>query len=215
MYLVVMYIVPFTCLAAFNLRIYQQIRKANAERSQLSRLQQREIRMATMLMIVVIVFFICNILALVVNVLEVMSIETTALTKISNLLVTFNSSVNFIIYCIFGEKFKRLFCHLFCGRKYCCFGPYANKEGFPLLHRYTTNNATIVGGRSVAGARAGSISFAETSRVVGEGSGRVRRNLGDDEELDVAGRRGASKRSRFLRHNKFSKVISRCAIFQS
>ena len=28
MYLVVMYIVPFTCLAAFNLRIYLQIRVA-------------------------------------------------------------------------------------------------------------------------------------------------------------------------------------------
>ena len=26
MYLVVMYIVPFTCLAAFNLKIYQQVR---------------------------------------------------------------------------------------------------------------------------------------------------------------------------------------------
>lgn len=71
MYLVVMYIVPFTCLAVFNLRIYLQIRKANAARAQLSRLQQREIRMATMLMIVVIVFFMCNVLALVINLLEV------------------------------------------------------------------------------------------------------------------------------------------------
>ena len=71
MYLVVMYIVPFTCLAAFNLRIYLQIRRANAERAQLSRVQQREIRMATMLMIVVLVFFMCNVLALVINLLEV------------------------------------------------------------------------------------------------------------------------------------------------
>ena len=66
-----MYIVPFTCLAAFNLRIYLQIRKANEERAQLSRLQQREIRMATMLMIVVMVFFVCNVLALTINILEV------------------------------------------------------------------------------------------------------------------------------------------------
>ena len=71
LYLVVMYIVPFTCLAAFNLRIYLQIRKANEERAQLSRLQQREIRMATMLMIVVMVFFVCNVLALTINILEV------------------------------------------------------------------------------------------------------------------------------------------------
>jgi hypothetical protein len=31
------------------------------------------------------------------------------LTQTSNFLVTVNSSVNFIIYCIFGEKFKRIF----------------------------------------------------------------------------------------------------------
>ena len=46
-------------------------RRANAERAQLSRVQQREIRMATMLMIVVLVFFMCNVLALVINLLEV------------------------------------------------------------------------------------------------------------------------------------------------
>ena len=71
LYVVVMYIVPFACLAAFNMLIYLQIRKANAERAQLSRLQQREIRMATMLMIVVLAFFVCNALALIINVLEV------------------------------------------------------------------------------------------------------------------------------------------------
>jgi hypothetical protein len=45
-----------------------------------------------------------------------MTIAITALTQISNLMVTLNSSVNFIIYCIYGEKFKRLFCAIFCSR---------------------------------------------------------------------------------------------------
>jgi hypothetical protein len=45
-----------------------------------------------------------------------MTIAITALTQISNLMVTLNSSVNFIIYCIYGEKFKRLFCAIFCNR---------------------------------------------------------------------------------------------------
>jgi hypothetical protein len=77
---------------------------------------------------------------------QLMTIElaNSELTQISNLLVTLNSSVNFIIYCIFGEKFKRLFCHMFCGKKWCCFGAYVNKDGFPLLHRYTTTNATLM-----------------------------------------------------------------------
>lgn len=71
--------------------------------------------MATMLLCVVTVFFICNILALVNNILEAFyGIIIGQLVKISNLLVTINSSVNFIIYVIFGEKFKRLFLKLFC-----------------------------------------------------------------------------------------------------
>ena len=71
MWSVIMYFVPFISLAVLNCRIYCQIRKSQAERSKLTRHQQREIGMATMLLGVVVVFFICNILALVVNVLEV------------------------------------------------------------------------------------------------------------------------------------------------
>ena len=37
------------------------------------------------------------------------------LTQTNNLLVTINSSDNFIIYCIFGNKFKRIFLSLLCG----------------------------------------------------------------------------------------------------
>ena len=36
------------------------------------------------------------------------------LTVVSNLLVTVNSSVNFVIYCIFGQKFRRSFLKLIC-----------------------------------------------------------------------------------------------------
>lgn len=92
-----------------------QVRKANRERQKLSRLQKKEIGLATMLLCVVVVFFICNILALIANVLEAFyGLIVDKMVKTSNLLVTINSSVNFIIYVIFGEKFKRLFFKLFC-----------------------------------------------------------------------------------------------------
>ena len=42
-----------------------------------------------------------------------LDVQISQLTQVSNLLVTLNSSVNFIIYCIFGEKFKRIFCNIF------------------------------------------------------------------------------------------------------
>lgn len=91
------------------------MRKANKERQRLSRLQKKEIGLATMLLIVVVVFVLCNVLALVANILEEFyGIIEDWMVNTSNLLVTINSSVNFIIYVIFGEKFKRLFLKLFC-----------------------------------------------------------------------------------------------------
>ncbi|CAH0559346.1 unnamed protein product [Brassicogethes aeneus] len=95
-----------------------QVLKANKERQLLSRLQKREIGLATMLLRVVVVFFICNLLPLVINIIETFEldpdIDLGMMIYTSNLLVTINSSVNFIIYVIFGEKFKRLFLELFC-----------------------------------------------------------------------------------------------------
>ena len=46
--------------------------------------------------------------------------------------MTLNSSVNFVIYCIYGDKFKRLFCSLFC--KPCGGGREDNQH----IQRYTT-----------------------------------------------------------------------------
>ncbi|KAK9891707.1 hypothetical protein WA026_016505 [Henosepilachna vigintioctopunctata] len=93
-----------------------EIRKANMERQRLSRLQKREIGLATMLFCVVIVFFICNMPPMVINIIETFGLnyDLSVIINTSNLLVTINSSVNFIIYVIFGEKFKRLFLVLFC-----------------------------------------------------------------------------------------------------
>ncbi|KAK6637117.1 hypothetical protein RUM43_010791 [Polyplax serrata] len=115
LYLLFIYFLPFTFLAVLNAAIYRQVRRANLERARLSRLQKKEIGLATMLLCVVIVFFFCNILALVNNLLEAFyGVIYDQLVKTSNLLVTINSSVNFVVYVTFGEKFKRLFLKLFC-----------------------------------------------------------------------------------------------------
>lgn len=118
LYLVFIYLLPFTSITFFNTMIYSQVRKANRERQRLSRTEKREIGLATMLFCVVIVFLLCNVLALVNNILESFYDQISdILVKTSNLLVTINSSVNFLIYVIFGEKFKRIFLILFCKRR--------------------------------------------------------------------------------------------------
>ncbi|KAJ8960432.1 hypothetical protein NQ318_013715 [Aromia moschata] len=118
MYMIYMYLLPFGCLTILNCCIYKQVLRANKERQRLSRHQKREIGLATMLLGVVAVFFVCNLLPLVINIIEAFKLEIgiklDLLIQISNLLVTINSSVNFIIYVTFGEKFQRLFLMLFC-----------------------------------------------------------------------------------------------------
>uniref|UniRef100_A0A0A1X0K9 FMRFamide receptor n=1 Tax=Zeugodacus cucurbitae TaxID=28588 RepID=A0A0A1X0K9_ZEUCU len=117
-YLIINYIIPFLTLAILNCLIYRQVKRANRERQRLSRSEKREIGLATMLIFIVIVFFLLNFLALVVNIDEAFYNKIDhSLTKISNLLVTINSSANFLIYVIFGEKFKRIFLLIFFKRR--------------------------------------------------------------------------------------------------
>ena len=69
-------------------------------------------------------FFICNALALVVNVLELLGFNDTYLFQIlgtfSNSLVIINSSVNILVYCTFGKKFRTVFMQIFFGKQPPC-----------------------------------------------------------------------------------------------
>ncbi|KAF2352319.1 GPCR rhodopsin-like 7TM, partial [Trinorchestia longiramus] len=88
--------------------LFLQVRLANDESQILSRVERKELTLAVMLLVVVVVFFFCNVLAFIVSVLELFKIAINELTILNNVLVTVNSSVNFIIYCIFGQKFRHL-----------------------------------------------------------------------------------------------------------
>ena len=114
-----------------------QVREANKERSRLTTSQKREIGLATMLLCVVAVFFIFNIMAMVVSIFEMANILVDEMTRVSNLLVSANSSVNFIIYCIFGDKFQRLFLRYFWYCVCCCKilrPPYSGEACVTLAH---------------------------------------------------------------------------------
>ncbi|KAG8186962.1 hypothetical protein JTE90_005737 [Oedothorax gibbosus] len=113
LYLFVMYFIPFLTLAVLNCCIWRAVRNASANRQHLTQRQQKELGLATMLICVVVVFFVCNALALLVNVMELFDMYQPALVRVSNLLVTLNSSVNFLVYCIFGQKFRRMFLEMF------------------------------------------------------------------------------------------------------
>lgn len=125
-----------------NKIIIFQVRKANRDLQQLSRHQRREIGLATMLLCVVIVFLICNILPLASNIHETFLNDPPVwLVQTGNLLVTINSSINFIIYVIFGRKFKRIFLKLFCSSK--LFGPGRDSPEFHYDESIVTNMTNI------------------------------------------------------------------------
>jgi len=62
-----------------------------------------------MLMVVVMIFLGCSTLGMLANILDFMKLPAGTLVMVSDLMVTFNSSVNLFIYCGFGKKFRREF----------------------------------------------------------------------------------------------------------
>ncbi|KAF0310784.1 FMRFamide receptor [Amphibalanus amphitrite] len=140
MYFIVMYCIPFGTLVILNSLIYRNVRIANRMRQLLSRRQQKEIGLATMLFAIVLLF---------------MEAGMERIADFSNLLININSSSNFVIYCIFGQKFRRLFLRLFCERllrRRCgtlgcaedmsMAGPTADASSVPMKRMYRGSNAT-------------------------------------------------------------------------
>ncbi|RWS24014.1 FMRFamide receptor-like protein [Leptotrombidium deliense] len=115
LHLILLYIIPLTLLSVMNTKIYFAVRKASRDRSRLSASQQVELNIASMLVLLVAIFIACNAPSFIVNCLELLEtsyLQTAAI--FSNLLVCFNSSVNFVIYCIFGKKFRSKLSETFC-----------------------------------------------------------------------------------------------------
>lgn len=127
----------------YRFSIGSQVRKANKDLQQLSRHQRREIGLATMLLCVVVVFLICNILPLASNIHETFIDDPPRwMVQVGNLLVTINSSINFIIYVIFGRKFKRTFLKLFCSSR--LYGPNRDSPEFQTYDESIVTNTTNI-----------------------------------------------------------------------
>jgi hypothetical protein len=114
-YLIFLYAIPLFLLSYLNTKIYQAIKKANRDRSSLSRVQDNELNIAYMLVLLVAIFVFCNLPAFVVSILEHFQPPfLNEMTNFSNFLVCFNSSVNFVVYCTFGKKFRERLVQTFC-----------------------------------------------------------------------------------------------------
>lgn len=134
-YLAVLYIIPLTLLSVLNTKIYLAIKRANRDRSSLTQNQESEMNIATMLVALVAIFIACNLPAFVVNCLELVhnSPYFHMAMIFSNFLVCFNSSVNFVIYCTFGKKFRERLHETF-----CCSSGRLPRRSTPIRNRKTS-----------------------------------------------------------------------------
>lgn len=141
-YFLLLYIVPLSLLITLNYYLYVAIKKATRDRSSLTRHQESELNIASMLVILVAVFCACNLPAFVVNIFEVFRPPyLSQIILFSNFLVCFNSSINFVIYCTFGKKFRERLVHTF-----CCVSGRVPRRSTPIKIRNHNNDhkASIV-----------------------------------------------------------------------
>ena len=110
---IVQFAIPMFTLAFFNIRMVQVMQKARKSWELLNRKRRRELRAAVIPMVIVIIFFITSTQSLTIFILDAVfvTIKATWLqhyTGIVNLLVILNSAINFIIFYMFGSRFRLL-----------------------------------------------------------------------------------------------------------
>ncbi|ODM98313.1 FMRFamide receptor [Orchesella cincta] len=116
-YLVLMFVTPICSLIVLNVLIYLKIREANKLRKNLSPTQKNENSLTKMLFGVVAVFLMCQLFPAILNMTRYLSGDREMTPEVEFVVVflfVVNSSVNFLIYCAIGGKFREIFCDMFC-----------------------------------------------------------------------------------------------------
>lgn len=114
---IINYLLPFFGLLTLNSLTFRKILASNKKRKHLSvgTKSNNDYGLATLMFCVVIVFFVCNFFDMFIGMNCLLKNKhVTDYIELSNTLITLNSCLNFIIYCIIGRKFKQIFRKLFC-----------------------------------------------------------------------------------------------------
>ena len=122
MYLVLVHTLPLLTVTTLNIRLIKAVRKSSRNHAELGRdkMSSQESHTTMILIVVITVFIICETPALVAQIVFTLmeNLDLGGLYDyffpVSNLLVMINSSVNFLIYCCFGKKFRQGVKLLFC-----------------------------------------------------------------------------------------------------
>ena len=117
LYMLFMLILPLVSLTLLNILLIRELKKLNRKRAEMqSARQQQDNNVTLVLIIVVLVFIVCQSPALVTKFMWSVLDDTARecggpqfyFSKLSNLLVITNSSVNFIVYFMFNTRFRQI-----------------------------------------------------------------------------------------------------------
>lgn len=123
-YLIFRSLGPLVVLVYLNVNLIIALSTVRRRARTMSRRHRNRENITLMLVVVVTVFIICEIPGLIVRILFTgswkyawFSMELTNLryaNSVTNALLTINSSINFIIYCLIGKKFRKIFYNMIC-----------------------------------------------------------------------------------------------------
>ena len=133
LFFIVRFFVPLSALAYLNMKLINAIRRSlqlqnkQSQRASCRRSTRTSIeRYSSMLVIVVLVFLLCEIPDFVLRIWISLHLFFPSLpfpfallrivNVVSNLFLTFNSCVNFLIYCFMGRTFRKILVHMFTRR---------------------------------------------------------------------------------------------------
>jgi hypothetical protein len=116
-YIPVVYLFPFVTLTCINITIIQDLiagkRRKESLGAKTTKKKQADHHITLMLVTVIIVFVLCQLPLLILNIwyaidpLKHQGLFFHTLNSIGVLLIVFNTSTNFLLYCFFGQKFRQ------------------------------------------------------------------------------------------------------------
>ena len=116
---------PLITLIGLNLQLINALQAVRRKHRDMKRSPKNKDNITLMLVVVVSIFIICEIPDLILRVIVTIKEFTPAwqisLTRlryanaITNMMLTVNSSINFLIYCLIGSKFRKILRQMCCG----------------------------------------------------------------------------------------------------
>ena len=157
LYCLLMFVVPLVSLVYFNTKtVYHILREKHTRRefSQIQRKQlKREYKAMYIPLCIVILFFISESQVLIIYILDAVYVDKLPswlimYTGVSNFLVVFNSAVNFLIFYLFGARFRKLLRRCCCGKNY---RRKRNTLASPLFQRRFNKEKSVTSTHTLAG----------------------------------------------------------------